>query len=240
MDLLSPSAPTDDDPASEVEPLRPLRWAYLGRYPYAPAVAEQKRLRDAVRQGSGDEHLLLLEHPHVYTLGRNASAEDVLAPAPWLEEQGIEIHEADRGGQVTYHGPGQLMGYPIVNLSPDRRDVRRYVQDLQWVLIRTLADFGVEAEARPGKDLVGVWAGGGKIASIGVHLSRWITTHGFALNVSTDLSFFGGIVACGLPQVRMVSIESLTGERPPLETVAERVASHFCQRFERRLLPLED
>jgi lipoyl(octanoyl) transferase len=239
MDLQSPAAPAADPSASDTETRRSLHWAYLGRCAYAPAVAEQKRLRDAVRQGTGGDHLLLLEHPHVYTLGRNASAQDVLAPEAWLREHDIEIHEADRGGQVTYHGPGQLMGYPIVNLSPDRRDVRRYVQDLQWVLIRTLADFGVEAEARPGQELVGVWAGGGKIASIGVHLSRWITTHGFALNVSTDLSFFGGIVACGLPQVRMVSIESLTGERPPLETVAERVADHFSQRFQRRLLALE-
>ncbi len=176
----------------------------------------QLAARAALKAGEGPERLLLLEHPHVYTLGRNASEADILAGPDWLRAREIEVVECDRGGQVTYHGPGQLVGYPIVNLSPDRRDVRRYVRDLQQVLIRTLADYGITAEGRDGQAFVGVWAGEEKIASIGVHLSRWITTHGFALNVSTDLSYFAGIIPCGLHQVRMTSIERLTGRAPRL------------------------
>ena len=134
---------------------------------------------------------------------------------------------------MTYHGPGQLVGYPIVNLSPDRRDVRRYVRDLQAVLIRTLADYGVTAEARDGQAFIGVWAGEDKIASIGVHLSRWITTHGFALNVSTDLSYFAGIVPCGLKGIGITSIERLTGRAPALPEVAAVCAGHFARIFDR-------
>jgi len=182
------------------------------------------------------EHLLLLEHPHVYTLGRNADAADVLASAGWLARRGIEVVECDRGGQVTYHGPGQLVGYPILDLSPDRRDVRRYVRDLEEVLIRTLADYGIAAAMRPGAALIGVWVGGEKIAALGVHLSRWITTHGFALNVATDLSLYAGIVPCGLRQEGITSMARLLGEAPPLAEVAARLAVHFGEVFERRLL----
>src|SRR3954449_9848372 len=206
---------------------RPLHWSWLGRVPYAEAEEMQHAARAALKAGEGPERFLLLEHPHVYTLGRNASAEDVLAGPEQLAALGVEVAECDRGGQVTYHGPGQLVGYPVVNLSPDRRDVRRYVRDLQEVLIRTLADYGVAAERRDGQAFIGVWAGEEKIASIGVHLSRWITTHGFALNVSTDLSYFAGIIPCGLHQVRMTSIERLTGRTPSLEDVAATVAGHF-------------
>jgi lipoyl(octanoyl) transferase len=202
--------------------------------PYAGAEALQARLRDAVKAGEGDEHLLLLEHPHVYTLGRNAVAADVVAPAAALRARGIEVHETDRGGQVTYHGPGQLVGYPILSLSPDRRDVRRYMRDLQETLRRTLADYGVRAEPRGGEEL-GLWVGEAKIASLGVHLKRWVTTHGFALNVTTDLELFAGIVPCGLVGVRMASIASLTGARPPLAEVAARHAAHFGEVFEREM-----
>lgn len=215
-------------------PRRPLHSSFLGRIPYGEAVELQHSIRDAVKQG-GPDHLLLLEHPPVYTLGRNASAEDVLMPEEWLRARGIEVAECNRGGQVTYHGPGQLVGYPIVNLSPDRRDVRRYVQDLQEVLIRTLADYGVRAQSREGQEFVGVWVGEEKIASIGVHLSRWVTTHGFALNVSTDLSHFAGIIPCGLEAVRMTSIERLTGRAPSLLEIATVCASHFAAVFERGL-----
>jgi lipoyl(octanoyl) transferase len=152
-----------------------------------------------------------------------------------LAARGIAVAESDRGGQVTYHGPGQLVGYPVIDLDPDRRDVRRYVRDLQETLIRTLADYGVEAERREGQALVGVWVGEEKIASLGIHLKRWITTHGFALNVTTDLGYFGGIVACGLPDVRLTSIERLTGRRPPLAEVAARYAVHFGAVFDRGL-----
>jgi lipoate-protein ligase B len=212
---------------------RTLRWDFLGRVPYAEAERWQARVRQGVKDGSGPEHLLLLEHPHVFTLGRNADHGDIQAPAPWLSSAGVEVHACDRGGQVTYHGPGQLVGYPILNLSPDRRDVRRYVQDLEAILVQTLADYGLEAHVPEGQAYVGVWVGAAKIASIGVHLSRWITTHGFALNVTTDLDYFQRIIPCGLPGVRMASIESLTGLRPPLEEVAERLAAHFLERFPR-------
>jgi lipoyl(octanoyl) transferase len=149
------------------------------------------------------------------------------------------VHETDRGGQVTYHGPGQLVGYPVIDLDPDRRDLRRYVRDLQQVLIASLAELGVEAF--PGEDTaaIGVWVDGAtgreKIASIGVHVKRWVTTHGFALNLSSDLAMFGGIVACGLPDVTMTSVEELRGEAPELAAVARRVAHHFARVFDREL-----
>jgi len=215
--------------------MRTLRWSYLGRRSYAPTALLQERLRAGVR-GGGDEHLLLLEHSPVYTLGRNASDADIVAGADWLREHGIEVHRTNRGGQVTYHGPGQLVGYPILNLDPDRRDVRRYVRDLQEVLIRSLAEVGIEAGRKDGQAFIGVWAGECKIASIGVHLAHWITIHGFALNVRTNLADFGGIVACGLPGVRMTSIEQLTGGAPALPEIAARVAAHAADVFERRLV----
>jgi lipoyl(octanoyl) transferase len=215
---------------------RPLHWSWLGRVPYAEAVEMQHAARAALKAGEGPERFLLLEHPHVYTLGRNASAEDVLAGPDRLAAMGVGVAECDRGGQVTYHGPGQLVGYPVVNLSPDRRDIRRYVRDLQEVLVRTLADYGVAA--RPGEEqaFIGVWAGEAKIASIGVHLSRWITTHGFALNVSTDLSYFAGIIPCGLQQVSMTSIERLAGRAPSLPKIAEVCAGHFGRVFGREMV----
>jgi lipoyl(octanoyl) transferase len=196
----------------------------------------QHAVREAVKRGEGAERLLLLEHPPVYTLGRNAAATDVLAGPEWLAAHGIAVEECDRGGQVTYHGPGQLVGYPVVNLSPDRRDVRRYVRDLQEVLIRTLAVYGISAEVRGGQAFIGVWAGEDKIASIGVHLSRWITTHGFALNVATDLSHFAGIIPCGLRGIGMTSIERITGEAPELAEVAAVCAGHFAAVFDRELV----
>ena len=215
---------------------RRLKWSYLGRRRWAETYELQEHLRREIRTGRGLEHLLLLEHLPVFTLGRGASRADVVATDAWLAERGIEVHETNRGGQVTYHGPGQLVGYPIINLDPDRRDIRRYVRDLQQILIRTLADFGVEGRRREGQDFIGVWVGEQKIASIGVHLARWITIHGFALNVATDLDHFTGIVACGLPQVRMTSIERLTGRAVALPEVAARVAFHAGEVFGRDLV----
>ena len=217
-------------------PRRETRWSWLGRVGYAEAVDLQHAVRDTIRRGEGPERLLLLEHAPVFTLGRNAEAGDVRAGADWLRAHQVEVHESDRGGQVTFHGPGQLVGYPIVDLSPDRRDVRRYVQDLEEVLVRTLADHGVAARGRPSPH-VGIWVGDAKVASIGIHLSRWITTHGFALNVTTDLALFGGIVPCGMPEVRMTSIAALTGARPGLPEVAARLAGHFAAVFDRDSYP---
>jgi len=217
-------------------PPRRTRWSFLGRVPYGEALELQLATREAVKRSEGEERLFLLEHPHVYTLGRNATRADVLASPEWLAARGVEVAFCDRGGQVTYHGPGQLVGYPVLNLSPDRRDIRRYVQDLEEVLIRTLADYGIAAAVRPGAALIGVWVGGEKIAALGVHLSRWITTHGFALNVATDLSLSAGIVPCGLRQEGITSMARLLGEAPPLAEVAARLAVHFGEVFERRLL----
>jgi len=215
---------------------RQVNFGFLGRVPYAQAVALQTAAREGIRRRGGREHLFLLEHPHVYTLGRNASISDLLVDPGWLAAHEVEVAESDRGGQMTYHGPGQLVGYPILNLSPDRRDIRRYVRDLQETLIRTLAAFGLAAEPRQEQALIGVWVGEEKIASIGIHLSRWITTHGFALNVTTDLSMFGGIIPCGLHSVRMTSIERLTGAKPSVEEVARIYAGVFAEVFERELV----
>lgn len=217
---------------------RKLRVGFLGRVPYAGTAALQIKLRDALLSGQGEEHLLLLEHPSVFTLGRNADRGDVVADSSWLDTRGVEVHETDRGGQATYHGPGQLVGYPIVDLKPDRRDVRRYVRDLEEVLIRTLADYGVLGEPALSPRPVGVWVGDRKIASLGIHLRHWVTTHGFALNVATDLTFFSGIVACGMQSAPMTSIEELTGSAPPLDEVAERVVAHFAAVFARAPAPL--
>lgn len=228
---------------------RELRWSFLGTVPYRQALALQEDLRRGLRGGGATdgsrpalsaaaaaEHLLLLEHPHVYTLGRNARAADVLASDEWRRERGIEVVECDRGGQVTYHGPGQLVGYPILDLHPDRRDVRRYVRDLEEVLIRTLAGYGIAAQVRAGAPMIGVWAEGEKIAAIGVHLSRWITTHGFALNVAPDLSLYAGIVPCGLRREGVTSMARLLGTAPAPAAVAASLAAHFGEVFERRLV----
>src|SRR4029077_5382854 len=155
--------------------------------------------------------LLLLDHPAVVTLGvRRDSAElHILAPPEVLEARGVHVYETGRGGDVTYHGPGQIVGYPIVDLSPDRRDVHRYVRDLEEVLIRTAASYGVEAGRVDG--LTGVWVGRDKLAAIGVRIARWITSHGFALNVTTDLSHFDLIVPCGIADHGITSLERLTG-----------------------------
>lgn len=219
-------------------PRRPLHWAFLGRVPYAPVVALQERLRDDVRFGRGPEHLLLLEHSPVFTLGRNASESGILASRAWLAERGVEVHHANRGGQVTFHGPGQLVGYPIINLNPDRRDVRRFVGDLQEALVRTLAELGIAARRGEDSARVGVWVGERKIASIGVHLARWISIHGFALNVATDLDFFHGIVACGLPEVTMTSIAELAESAPPVAAVARIAARHLGEIFDRELVEI--
>lgn len=212
------------------------RW--LGRVGYQEAARLQVEIREALRRQEGPEHLLLLEHPHVYTLGRNATREDVLWSDASLAGAGVEVHESDRGGQVTYHGPGQLVGYPILNLAPDRRDLRRYVRDLSAVLVDTLDELGIATVAGEGEQ-IGVWCdaadpqAGRKIASIGIHLSRWITTHGFALNVDPELALFGGIVACGMPTVRVTSIARELGSAPSLEEVALLVAGRLARRFDR-------
>ena len=214
--------------------MRICRHSFLGRIDYGEATDLQEISARRVKEG-GEERLLLLEHPPVITLGRNARREDVLFDAETLRARGVSVAPTDRGGQVTYHGPGQLVGYPILNLSPDRRDVGRYLRDLEEVLIRTLARFGIGAARIEG--LTGVWAAGEKIASIGVHLSRWVTTHGFALNVSTDLAHFSLIVPCGMSARRVTSMERFLGRRVPLQEVAAAVVPEFASIFDREMVP---
>jgi lipoyl(octanoyl) transferase len=178
--------------------------------------------------------LLLLEHPPVITRGVRAGADNVLASPAVLRRRGVEVHDAPRGGDVTYHGPGQLVGYPIVLLKPDRCDVHRYVRDLEEVLIRAVAEFGVRATRIPG--LTGIWVGNDKLAAIGVRLSRWVTSHGFALNVTTDLDDFALIRPCGLADRGVTSLARLVGSRIPDVAVADCVAGRFAEVFDREIV----
>jgi lipoate-protein ligase B len=172
--------------------------------------------------------LFLLEHPHTYTLGRRSAENGILAAPELLEKLGVSVFETNRGGKVTYHGLGQVVGYPIINLSPDREDVHKFVRDLEEVLIRAMADFGIECFRIEG--LTGVHTKFGKIAAIGVHIKRWVTTHGFALNVNTDLSFFNYIIACeGEP---VISMEKLLDREIELEEVENRIIGRFTEVFE--------
>jgi lipoyl(octanoyl) transferase len=207
---------------------------YLGLTPYADALALQQRLVEARKADGVPDTLLLLEHPPVITLGRAANRANVLADEETREARGVQLFETGRGGDVTYHGPGQLVGYPVISLAPDRCDVRRYVRDLEEVLIRAAADFGVEAARSAG--LTGVWVGGEKLAAIGVRISRWVTMHGFAFNVTTDLSHFEMIVPCGIADHGVTSLEKLLGRRIALSEVAASVARHFGEIFDRQML----
>ncbi|HEX4951000.1 MAG TPA: lipoyl(octanoyl) transferase LipB [Blastocatellia bacterium] len=208
---------------------------YLGRTPYAEALALQQSLHDARKRNEAPDTLLLLEHPHVITLGRGANRANILADEQTRAEKSVEMFETGRGGDVTYHGPGQLVGYPIISLAPDRQDVRRYVRDIQEVLVRTARDFGVEAEPRGG-EFVGVWVGDEKLAAIGIRISRWVTMHGFAFNVSTNLDYFNLIVPCGIADHGVTSLEKILGEKIALKAVAESVTQHFGDVFQRQMI----
>jgi lipoyl(octanoyl) transferase len=205
----------------------------LGRVAYARGLEIQERLVAERQAGLLPDQLLLLEHDPVFTLGRNARHENVLLSAEALRERGFSVFETGRGGDVTYHGPGQLVAYPVLDLSPDRRDVRRYVRDLEEVMIRTCADYGVEAGRIPG--LTGTWVGRDKIGAIGVRISRWVTSHGLALNVNTDLAPFDLIVPCGIRDRGLTSLERLLGHPVALEEVMSGLARHFAAVFERAL-----
>jgi lipoyl(octanoyl) transferase len=206
----------------------------MGRVAYADAGRYQQELVRNLISGSTEESLLLLEHPHVLTLGRGANRDNLLLDESTRSRYGIGVHETGRGGDVTYHGPGQLVGYPIINLSPDRRDMHRYVRDLEEVLIRTAAAFGVKVGRREG--LTGVWVDDRKLAAIGVRVTRWVTSHGFAFNVSTDLSYFNHIVPCGITGVQVTSLSAETGTTATLEEVGEVAARAFGEVFEREMI----
>jgi lipoate-protein ligase B len=200
----------------------------LGRVAYSIALGLQKELEAEVIADGKKGYLLLLEHPHVFTMGRRSKGNGVLAAANLLRDRGVEVFETDRGGKVTYHGLGQVVGYPVISLSPDREDVHRYVRDIEEVIIRTMADFGIEAFRIEG--LTGVHTSEGKIAAIGVHIKRWVTTHGFALNVNTDLSYYNWIIACeGEP---VTSMERILGREVDMEEVENRLEENFRSVFD--------
>jgi lipoyl(octanoyl) transferase len=207
---------------------------HLGRIPYAEGLALQQQVVAARKQNLIGDTLLLLEHPPVLTLGRNASRSNILASDEFLAQRGIELHEINRGGDVTYHGPGQLIGYPILDLREWKRDVHAYFNGIERCLIDALAVFGIAAHRIPEKGYEGVWVRGEKIAAIGVHISRWITSHGFALNIDTDLSFFKYIVPCGLTKP-VCSLRSL-GCYASRDEVMSAVATSFANVFDFELL----
>jgi len=205
----------------------------LGLISYAEAWELQKRIVAARKASAIEDVLLLCEHPHVITLGRNGKRENLLVSEHVLRQKGVELHATDRGGDITYHGPGQIVGYPILNLSAIRRDVVWYVRMLEEAMIRATAEFGITAGRAPGK--TGVWVKIGntdeKLAAIGVHLSRWVTSHGFAYNVSTDLRFFDLIVPCGIADRKATSLEKLLGRSVEGKEVASRIARHVGELF---------
>ncbi len=204
--------------------------------PYGEALALQRALVEDRRADRIPDTLLLVEHPHVLTLGvrGDGGRSHILATADALASRGVEIHETGRGGDITYHGPGQLVGYPIIDLKPDRCDVHRYVRDLEDVLIRTASDYGVLAQRVDG--LTGVWVGREKLAAIGVRIARWITSHGFALNVTTNLDYFTLIVPCGIADRGVTSLALLTGRAIDPAEVASRTAEHFANIFNLKVL----
>src|SRR5258708_11815801 len=204
----------------------------LGRIRYGDALAIQQSLASDRKVGLLPRHPLPLEHPRVILMGRNGHEENLLASENVMERAGIEYFATNRGGDVTYHGPGQLVGYPILDLREWKRDVGAYVRALEQSIIDTLAEYGIEAGRIP--KLTGVWVEDRKIAAIGVHLSRWVTSHGFALNVSTDLSYFQYIVPCGL--TRPVTSMAALGVRASLDEVGARLAVHFARIFDCELL----
>ena len=214
--------------------MRELEVRRLGLVPYGEALRIQRELVEDRRAGRVPDLLLLLQHPHVLTLGvrRDGGRSHVLATPGRLEELGVEVFETGRGGDVTYHGPGQVVGYPILDLRPDRCDVHRYVRDLEEVMIRVTAGYGVAAGRVAG--LTGAWAGAEKIGAIGVRISRWITSHGFAYNVNTDLSFFNLIVPCGIADRGVTSLARLLGHPVTHEQVEDAFVGHFSEVFARR------
>jgi lipoyl(octanoyl) transferase len=211
--------------------MRNIEVRHLGLMPYPEALALQSALVEDRRAHRIGDLLLFVEHPHVLTLGvrGDGGRGHILVTPEALASRGVDVHETGRGGDITYHGPGQIVGYPILDLKPDRCDVHRYVRDLEEVLIRTAADYGISAGRVDG--LTGVWVGADKLAAIGVRIARWITSHGFALNVTTDLEYFNLIVPCGIPERGVTSIARLLGRSVDRAEVEERLAGHFSRVF---------
>ena len=233
MSARAPAAAGDHLGTEEV--LRPLAVQRAGRVPYAEALALQRELVAKRRTGEIPDTLLVLEHPHVITLGSSSDRTDVLASEGERARLGIELFPVGRGGGVTYHGPGQLVAYPIVDLKPDRKDLHAYLRDLESVLIAVAEGFGVAARRREG--LTGVWTDRGKLAAIGVRVSsQWIASHGVALNVAPDLAYFGSIVPCGLAGEEVTSLERELGRAPEPNAVVETLVRCFADVFERKII----
>ncbi len=207
----------------------------LGRQSYAAALAVQESLVERRKRGEIGDQLLIVEHPHVVTMGRNGHGENLLAAPELLERAGIDFHHTNRGGDVTYHGPGQIVGYPIVDLREWKRDVVAYVRGIEQVLIEALAGFGIVAGREAGA--TGVWVNGSKVAAIGVHISRWVTSHGFALNLETDLSYFRYIVPCGLTKP-VTSMRALGCRATRGETI-DALGRAFGRVFDRSIVIME-
>lgn len=205
---------------------------------YHDAWAWQREAADALRSGTAGEAIALLQHRPVYTLGRRAKSEHLLAGASELRRRGAAVVEVDRGGDVTFHGPGQLVAYPILDLRARHLLPGDYVRLLESVVIDVLAGFGVTGERLPGRP--GVWAGGGKIAAVGVRVQGGVTTHGFAFNVSCDLSWFDAVIPCGLAGATVTSMATISADAPSVEDVADAVAATFAHRLDAELLPADD
>ncbi len=202
----------------------------LGLVSYADGLELQRGLVDQRKAGRIPDTLLLLQHPHVLTIGvKKDGRQHILAPPELLAARGVEVFETGRGGDVTYHGPGQLVGYPIIDLNPDRRDVHLYVRDLEEVMIRVCAGYGLAASRVKG--MSGAWVGDAKIGAIGVRISRWVTSHGFAFNVTTDLDFFNLIVPCGIADKAVTSLASQLGQPVPMAEVEDAFVGHFSSVF---------
>jgi lipoyl(octanoyl) transferase len=204
-----------------------------GHIAYGPAFDLQREIVAARKAGAVPDVLLFCEHPHVITLGRNGDTKNLLAGANVLKQMNVEFAETDRGGDITYHGPGQIVGYPILDLTQHKRDVRWYVEQLEEVMIRTAADYGLAARRVLCRH--GIWidapTGEEKLAALGVHLSRWVTSHGFAFNVSTDLRFFDLIIPCGIKDKRATSLERALGRSVSLDEARFRLTTHFAELF---------
>jgi len=212
--------------------MKPLAVQRLGLVAYGDALELQRRLVDERKADRIPDTLLLLQHPHVLTVGvKKDGRSHILATPQRLASLGVEVFDSGRGGDVTYHGPGQLVGYPIVDLNPDRRDVHKYVRDLEEVMIGVCADYGLAAQRVKG--FSGAWIGDEKIGAIGVRISRWITSHGFAFNVSTDIDFFKLIVPCGISDRGVTSLAARLGRTPPIGEVEDRVVDRFARVFGR-------
>jgi lipoyl(octanoyl) transferase len=216
--------------------MKPLEVRHLGVVPYASAVELQRALVEERRAERVPDLLLLLEHPHVITMGakREASRSHLVATPELLAQRDVELHESGRGGDITYHGPGQIVGYPILDLRPDRCDVHKYVRDLEEVMIRSAADFGLAAGRIEG--LTGAWVGADKLGAIGVRISRWITSHGFAFNVMTDLDYFKLIVPCGITSGGVTSLSRATGRAVRMADARAALITHFGDVFGRQIL----